>query len=500
MPSLENLDSRRAQIALATPTKHKAQLGQFMTPSNIASFMASLFSPLDRQEVRLLDPGAGIGSLTAAFLERAVREAPTSLHSETWEIDEKLIGPLRETLDACQYVAGRGGLKFHFDIRPGDFILAFNDLFTPSPTKAYTHAILNPPYKKIKSSSPHRLSLRGNGIETSNLYSAFVALALAGLKDGGELVAITPRSFCNGAYFKPFREFVLAHAAISRVHVFESRTDAFKGDDVLQENIIFHLKKGAPQGPITISSSPDASLRSITSRSVPFNSVVLSGDKQKVIQLPVEQPTPEYEAAKQLYQFRLDELGLAVSTGPIVDFRMRDHLREQPDESTVPLVYAHHFQSGFVTHPLPRAKKPNFICANGATRKWMLEKGNYVLVRRLSSKEEPRRIYPAVCPDFAIAEDFVGFDNHINVFHQSKRGMDFNLAKGLALYLASTFADQWIRQFSGNTQVNAGDLRALRYPSKATLTQWGETYEQTLPSQTVIDKLLESSLASGFSN
>ncbi|MEJ7713502.1 MAG: hypothetical protein WKF84_27575 [Pyrinomonadaceae bacterium] len=68
--------------------------------------------------------------------------------------------------------------------------------------KEFTHAILNPPYRKINSSSDTRLYLRAVGIETSNLYTAFLALTTRLLTSGGQLVAITPRSFCNGSYFR----------------------------------------------------------------------------------------------------------------------------------------------------------------------------------------------------------------------------------------------------------------------------------------------------------
>lgn len=47
----------------------KAELGQFFTPISIAHFMASLFDSRGKKECRLLDAGAGIGSLSAAFLE-----------------------------------------------------------------------------------------------------------------------------------------------------------------------------------------------------------------------------------------------------------------------------------------------------------------------------------------------------------------------------------------------------------------------------------------------
>jgi hypothetical protein len=80
--------------------------------------------------------------------------------------------------------------------------------------------------------------LRLAGIETVNLYSAFVALALTLMQPGGQLVAIIPRSFCNGPYYRPFRAFLLRHAALRHIHLFASRTKAFKDDDVLQENVI----------------------------------------------------------------------------------------------------------------------------------------------------------------------------------------------------------------------------------------------------------------------
>lgn len=67
----------------------------------------------------------------------------------------------------------------------------------------YSHVIMNPPYKKIKSTSSHRAALRLAGIETSNLYTGFMYLAAQRLRSGGEMVAIVPRSFCNGPYFKP---------------------------------------------------------------------------------------------------------------------------------------------------------------------------------------------------------------------------------------------------------------------------------------------------------
>jgi adenine-specific DNA-methyltransferase len=111
---------------------------------------------------------------------------------EAYEIDTTPRAHLETTLESYS-----GRLPVTYKVSSGDFIWEaackrFQGLRT------FSHAILNPPYKKINSASQHRLVLRRAGIETGNLYSAFVALSLALMQPGGQLVAIIPRSFCNG--------------------------------------------------------------------------------------------------------------------------------------------------------------------------------------------------------------------------------------------------------------------------------------------------------------
>ena len=122
----------------------------------------------------------------------------------------------------------------------------------------FTHVILNPPYKKINAASGHRSALRKAGIETSNLYTGFMFLAARRMRPGGEMVAIVPRSFCNGPYFKPFREQFFSMMSLRHIHVFEKRDRAFKDDAVLQENIIIHAVKGNRPSDITITTSRGA--------------------------------------------------------------------------------------------------------------------------------------------------------------------------------------------------------------------------------------------------
>lgn len=100
-------------------------------------------------------------------------------------------------------------------------------------------------------------------------------------------MAITPRSFCNGPYFKPFRTFFLNRMALRRVHVFETRGDLFGADGVLQENVIVHAVKGpvAPRATVAISSSetPEDDLHAVSEE--PYGRVVVPDDPESFIRV-----------------------------------------------------------------------------------------------------------------------------------------------------------------------------------------------------------------------
>jgi adenine-specific DNA-methyltransferase len=316
---LDHADTVRREVSPKLALKQKSALGQFMTPSSVARFMASLFPASGLSICRLLDPGAGIGALSCAFLDRWTSGEGFNFQNievQAYEIDPHLRAHLEQT-----FASYSDRSTFKHSISPGDFIPeAAVQSFQSS--QRFTHAILNPPYKKINSDSRHRLVLRRAGIETVNLYSAFVALTLALMEPGGQVVAIIPRSFCNGPYYRPFRDFLLSRAAIHHIHLFASRNKAFKDDDVLQENIIIRLERGGTQGPVTISTSTDDRLADLIALDHPFDRIVFPNDRERFIHVP----TSQEHCALELFsgvRFSLDEIGLSTSTGPVVDFRLQ---------------------------------------------------------------------------------------------------------------------------------------------------------------------------------
>ncbi|MEQ1893385.1 MAG: Eco57I restriction-modification methylase domain-containing protein [Planctomycetota bacterium] len=499
---LTEADTTREQANAALDESTRSALGQFMTPGVVASFMASMFQDLG-PEIRLLDAGAGVGSLTAAVVDEVLARPskPKLIEATAYEVDPVMLSGLRDVFGSCESVARRARVRFVGRIVERDFIgdgASFLDpgMFRNGSVPRFNAAILNPPYRKISSHSRERLQLRAAGIETSNLYAAFVGLALRLLEPGGALVAITPRSFCNGPYFRPFRRLLLDEASLLRIHIFESRNRAFRDDAVLQENIIFHAKKGAPRGEVVLSSSA-APGEQVSERIVPHATVVDPKDPNAFIHLATSKEDAEMAKRMSSLPSTLLDLGLTVSTGRVVDFRAREFLRDDPALHTVPLIYPTHFNGGFVAWPKLGGRKANALSDENATQALMVPNETYVLTKRFTSKEERRRVVAVVCDPSRLPTGVtqLGIENHVNYFHARGRGLSKGVALGLATYLNSSLVDRYFRQFNGHTQVNATDLRSLRYPTLATLKAMGKRVGKAFPNQAGIDAIVDDALA-----
>jgi adenine-specific DNA-methyltransferase len=491
------LDYVRRIVSKKHLKSERSKAGQFLTPAPIAHFMASLFQR-DVKDVQILDAGAGVGVLSAATVETLIsrRKRLQSIKVTAYENDELMLPYLKDTLGRCKATCEEAGVVFSSEIRPKDFVAAGTALtdegLFAGETERFTHIIMNPPYKKINGQTKTRKLLDAAGMEVSNLYAAFVWLAAKMLAPGGELVAITPRSFCNGPYFRKFRLALLDMMSLRRIHVFESRKKAFREDNVLQENVIFHAVRirHKPKR-VTISSSEGSDFHKINIRSVPYEHVVFPHDKDAFIHLVLDKDDEDVKQKMRRFRATLDDLGIEVSTGRVVDFRARKYLRILPEAGTVPLVYPCHFENGFVCWPGESGKKPNAIISSERTYDLLVPSGHYVLTKRFTAKEERRRVVAAIYDPHRIQSPLVGFENHLNYFHSKGKGLSPNIARGLALYLNSTLFDQYFRLFSGHTQVNATDLRKMRYPTREQLICLGSYVNNRIPDQQVVDTILE---------
>jgi adenine-specific DNA-methyltransferase len=130
-------------------------------------------------------------------------------------------------------------------------------------------------------------------------------------------------------------------------------------------------------------------------------------------------------------RYTLADLGIKVSTGPVVDFRLKEHLRDMPEPGTVPLIYPGHLSMTGTVWPVPGLKKPNAILRNEATEKWLVSerlllRGAALFVqggKRRVSGERGRSdgLWRPRCAGLR--------EPHQPLFHENKRGLPELLAK-----------------------------------------------------------------------
>lgn len=223
---------------------------------------------------------------------------------------------------------------------------------------------------------------------------------------------------------------------------------------------------------------------------LPLERVVRRDDPQTFIHLVPDHEGHILAETMDALPCSLEELGLSVSTGRVVDFRARQWLQTEPTADTAPLIYPTHFAHGLIRWPKAGTKKPNAIEHNADSATLLVPAGVYVLVKRFSAKEERRRIVAAVFDPETVPCAVVGFENHLNYFYERGTPLDRTLAWGLSAFLNSSPLDTYFRQFNGHTQVNATDLRSLRYPRRTTLLALGCRVQGNLPAQEDLDTLV----------
>ena len=139
------------------------------------------------------------------------------------------------------------------------------------------------------------------------------------------MVAITPRSFCNGPYFKPFRAQFLSQMSLRRLHLLDSRSTAFRADAVLQENIIVHAVKSTlkPER-VIVSISRGVPDQDVTARDRAYTEIVAPDDPEQFIHLVTDDAQEHARQSVRQLSTPLPSLGPEVSTGRVVDFRARE--------------------------------------------------------------------------------------------------------------------------------------------------------------------------------
>ncbi|HEY5311081.1 MAG TPA: Eco57I restriction-modification methylase domain-containing protein [Pirellulales bacterium] len=467
-------NQQRQFDALTSPRTRREQ-GHFGTAPAIADFMAGMFTEIPHGTVRILDAGAGVGTLSAALCERFLGQpAGRHLVFELWENDPKLRDRLAGTMEGCREVLGPAGHEMEFTIRTDDFVLehAQSSLFRAAADPTFDLAVMNPPYFKVRKDSDHARVMAHVVHGQPNIYAFFMAVAADLLVDGGEMVAITPRSYFNGPYFKRFRKWFFDRMAARHIHVFDSRIEAFREDQVLQENVILSAKKSGTPSDVVVTSSAGRQLQCVKRYTLPYTGVIEDSSGDHVVRIATGRLEEEIVAAMDRLPQRFRELPFKISTGPVVTFRSIEFLREQRSEDTAPLLWMHNVRP-FVTQFPPKNGKPAHLLVSDASKRLLLPAKRYVLLKRFTAKEERRRLVAGIMEAEHSYSPFVGLENHLNYVYRTGGGLSRAEAFGLAALFNSALVDRYFRTISGNTQVNAAEIRAMPVPDIDTIRKIG---------------------------
>ena len=449
--------------------------GQVFTPPTVARFMAGLFTTFPK-EFRLLDPGAGTGSLTAAVCERFLQlRSPRRLEIELFETDSALIELLEETIKRCRKELERAGHSVSYHIHDEDFVLASAGDFGQQRTlfgtglslEPFDGVITNPPYFKVKKDCQYTHVMADVIHGQPNIYAFFLAVAAHRLRTGGELVAITPRSFCNGLYFRGFRRWFFERMSLRHIHVFESRTHTFKEANVLQESVITlstRLGSMAQEVSITTSYGRD-SLDSPNEQTLPVEMILDQSCGDMVVRIPESDEDAEILECVEGWPKRFADVGLRISTGPVVMFRATRFLVPKANiKDTVPLLSAHNIKPFATLWPVEKKKWPLAFRDCPDSQKHLVRTRNYVLLKRFTAKEERRRLTAGCLLASEEAHPRLALENHINYLYHAERELTDEEVFGIAALFNSRLLDRYFRTISGNTQVNATEIRTMRFP------------------------------------
>ena len=489
---LDYAEGLAAEYVQTANLEQRKARGQFFTPRAVGQFMASLFR-IKGESISLLDPGAGIGILTVAFCERLLNlKERVELHITAYENDTALLPHLRKVLRKCKTALEERGHDVILDILEDDFIVKNARFFnreTPilweDERPNFDYVVSNPPYHKLIATSRHARMMKEVGLGQPNAYAFFMALSLQLLKQDGEMVFITPRSFCSGLYYKKFRSWLLENATFSRIHVFGSRSDVFEHEDVLQENVIL---KAIPKNekrnaaPVEITVSENHSFKDLKTHKVPTEDTVHRMNGDALIKIPTSRIHILIQHAIKDWRYTLRDFGLEVSTGPIVEFRAKEFLTDFVDEQTTsPLIWMHNIQDMKVMWPAKKNGKQTAILLKEASKPLLVSVRNYVLIKRFSSKEQERRLYAGALLERYFKFKTIGIENHVNYLYRKQGRMAEEETVGLAALLNTSIVDEYFRCLNGNTQVNASDLRVLPLPSLEVIRQVGKCVSAEQP-------------------
>lgn len=185
------------------PKKERKSYGQFFTPIQTAEYMASLIRT-ESEKVKILDPGAGNGLLTAAVVEHLIaRGTAREISVVLYENDKNIQSLLKKNIEIISSYCSQKQVKLFIKTQKENFIVDNQKYWEMQKSKGlFDIVISNPPYLKIRKEAAESVCMSEIVHGQPNMYFLFMAMAVKMLRTNGEFVFITPRPGHQGHILK----------------------------------------------------------------------------------------------------------------------------------------------------------------------------------------------------------------------------------------------------------------------------------------------------------
>ena len=305
-----------------TQKEIRKKKGQFFTPAEVSMRMAAVENKYPKNQlIRVLDPGAGNGILSFAVIDKLLRSGYKWLDITLIETDKEILPVLEYTITKIRQICESYHAECTIHYIDQNFVLWES-------SRLYDIVICNPPYMKVRKDSIEATAMKAYVYGQPNLYGLFMAKAVELLRDNGQYIFITPRSWTSGKYFTKVRSFLQKELNIKEIDLFSSRDEVFQGEKVLQETMILYGEKGQIQDEqIKINILKDGTLDTGNSFWAAADQIKFKGSEQYLL-------LPENENDLKIIDIMSDmtdsfeSSGYHFKTGPVVEFRNLDHIHK----------------------------------------------------------------------------------------------------------------------------------------------------------------------------
>src|SRR5690606_18402353 len=136
----------------------------------------------------------------------------------------------------------------------------------------------------------------------------------------------------------------------------------------------------------------------------------------------------------------LGDMGIQISTGPVVAFRSRKQIQMDYKNGTItqaPLFWLQNVHKMTLTWPLALKDKGQYITLEPDSLSLLIPNKNYILLRRFSTKDDKSRLIAAPYFCNVVKASHIGVENKVNYIYRTDGIMDRVETVGLCALLNS---------------------------------------------------------------